>query len=184
MLNRYDQQLCKRFPDRRRSHCFNSFFVERLLRTRAKISPMEFCYEGVTSWTKALDIFALDKIIFPINIGNMHWTLACVHMQRKEIHYFDSMYAKGNMYTTALLQWVEEESIKKKKYFDKNEWKLIDCEDNPKQNNSFDCGAFVIACADFLIDDLPINTDSYSQDQMPQWRMKIATDILRKQLRY
>jgi sentrin-specific protease 1 len=146
---------------------------------------MEFCYEGVTSWTKTLDIFALDKIIFPINIDNGHWTLACVYMQRKEIHYFDSMSGKGNIYTNALLQWVEQESIKKNEYFDKSQWELIDCKDNPKQNSrSVDCGAFVIACADFLIDDLPINTDSYSQENMPQWRMKIATDILRKQLRY
>ena len=146
---------------------------------------MEFCYERVTSWTKTLNIFALDKIIFPINIKNTHWTLACVYMQRKEIHYFDSLSPNGEIYTNALLQWVEEESIKKKEYFDKREWKLIDCEDNPKQDvHSVDCGVFVIACADFLIDDLPINISSYSQDQMQQWRMKIATDILRKKLRY
>ena len=51
----------------------------------------------------------------------------------------------------------------------------------PKQDNGFDCGVFTIVCADYLLDNLPLN---YSQANMEFWREKIAIDILRGRLRY
>jgi len=60
------------------------------------------------------------------------------------------------------LRWIFDEAKDKKKIIiDQNEWKLIESEANvPQQNNSFDCGVFIIMFADFLADDLPI--DSFS----------------------
>lgn len=39
-------------------------------------------------------------------------------------------------------------------------------------------------CADFLTDNLPINEQSYSQQDMPYFRRKIFADCLRGSLSY
>ena len=124
MLNLYDQRMRERFNDRPKSHFFNSFFIDRLLRT-----DNTYSFKNVRRWTKNLpSIFCLDKIVFPINTGNIHWTLACVYIQKKEIHYFDSMTKmrehtckvyddfktrkKGTFYMNGLLRWIQDEGKK------------------------------------------------------------------------
>jgi Ulp1 protease family, C-terminal catalytic domain len=39
--------------------------------------------------TKKFDVFALDKVIIPANVGNMHWCLAVVYVQEGRIQYYD-----------------------------------------------------------------------------------------------
>jgi Ulp1 family protease len=51
------------------------------------------------------DIFALDKVIFPINIGNTHWARAVIFTKRKTIQYYASMGAgRGKVYLTPILK--------------------------------------------------------------------------------
>lgn len=38
-----------------------------------------------------MDVFAKDAILIPVNMGNAHWTFACVNMRRKRIEFYDSM---------------------------------------------------------------------------------------------
>ena len=38
-----------------------------------------------------VDIFSMDVVIFPINIGNAHWTAAAINFARKRFEYYDSM---------------------------------------------------------------------------------------------
>jgi sentrin-specific protease 1 len=181
MLMERDNSLCKNFTSRRKSHFFNSFFVERLLKTDKKYN-----YNNVKRWSKKFDIFALDKIFFPINIDNMHWTLAVVYPQLKEIHYFDSMRGKGQFYMEGLRDWIRDEALMKNNAtLDTSEWKLISrSHEIPQQGNGFDCGTFTIVSADFLSDDLPLNEQSYSQTKMPFFRLKICYDILKGTLSY
>lgn len=44
-------------------------------------------------WTKRmkLDIFALDQLLIPINIGNTHWVSASINFTEKRIEYYDSL---------------------------------------------------------------------------------------------
>lgn len=181
MLIERDNSLCEKFPGRRKSHFFNSFFVERLLKTDKKYN-----YNNVKRWSKKFDIFELDKVFFPINIDNMHWTLAVVYPQLKEIHYFDSMRGKGQFYMEGLRNWImDEAAIKKNLTLDPSEWILISrTHEIPQQGNGFDCGVFTIVSADFLSDNLPLNEQSYSQTKMPFFREKIGCDILKGTLSY
>ena len=155
---------------------FNSFFVERLL-----ITDGEYKYDNIKRWSKRFDVFAMDKVFFPINIRNTHWTLAVIYVKLKEIRYYDSMNGCGLKLLEALRQWLMHEALYKKNVvLDESSWKLIDSGEHhvpvPEQNNFFDCGVFVCVAADFIQDDLPL---TYSQENIPFFRQKIAADIIR-----
>ena len=119
----------------------------------------------------------------PVNIHNTHWTMAVVFVQKKEIHYYDSMSGSGQWYLNSILQWLEDEAREKKGLtLDRKEWKLIDRESGvPQQRNGVDCGVFSTVCADFLSDNLPLE---YSQAEMPDYRVKIGCAILRGNITY
>jgi sentrin-specific protease 1 len=184
LLTDRDELLSKRYSGRRRSHFFNTFFVERLLKT-----DNEYTYNNVKRWSKKIDIFELDKIFFPINIDNSHWSLAVVYPQLKQIQYFDSLLLlgdEGSYFMSGLLRWVIDEAQNRKKVtIDPKTWTLINrSHEIPRQENSYDCGMFTIICSDFLLDNLPINVDSYSQEKMPFLRLKVASFIFKGELDY
>ena len=86
---------------------------------------------------------------------------------------------KGHKYKNALLQWlVDEARTKKNINLNTSEWKLNDM-DCPQQHNGNDCGVFVIMAANFISDNLPVVEANYGQADMPFFRLKIASDILR-----
>lgn len=37
------------------------------------------------------DLFEKDMIIFPINMGNLHWTAAAINLKLKRFEYYDSL---------------------------------------------------------------------------------------------
>ena len=91
----------------------------------------EYTYDNVKRWTKELNIFKMDKIFFPININNTHWTLCVVFMQAKQIHYYDSMGSTGRKYMEAAMHWVKDEGREKQNMeVDDSEWKLVGQFDN------------------------------------------------------
>jgi Ulp1 family protease len=72
MLAQRDEELCRRDPGRKRSHFFKSFFMTKLLNEGHTDPDKDGVYEyrNVKRWSKKVpgkDIFALDKIVFPIN---------------------------------------------------------------------------------------------------------------------
>lgn len=180
LLNDREAILCISENSRRISHYFNSFFVERLLNT-----DREYRYSNVKRWSKKFDIFELDKIFFPINTSNTHWSSVVVFPQREEIYYLDSLYGLGLRYMEGLLEWVVDEAKEKKgETLDRTRWKLITARNISKQGNDNDCGTFTIEYADFLSDNLPLDEHSFTQMDMPFFREKIAADILRGRLLY
>ena len=64
---------------RRRSHFFNSFFTDRL---QDSGHNTQYCYSNVRRWSRKFDVFALDKLVCPVNINSMHWALAVVYVQQ------------------------------------------------------------------------------------------------------
>ena len=42
-----------------------------------------------------MDIFAKDLVIFPINIGNLHWTAGAINIKEKRFEFYDSMGGSG-----------------------------------------------------------------------------------------
>ena len=64
MLQERNDHLCEGIPGRKASHFFSSFFVEQLL-----VSNGSYTYDNVRTWSKKVDIFALDKIFFPVRLS-------------------------------------------------------------------------------------------------------------------
>jgi len=94
---RYEQQNnCTK--KRKSSHYFNSFFLVKLIMNE------KYTYSNVKRWTKKFDVFQKDKIFIPVNINNSHWTMIVVFVQKKEIHYYDSMSGSGMRYLKWILQ--------------------------------------------------------------------------------
>ena len=180
MLQERDSKQCASAEGgRHMSHYFNSFFMTKLLERD------QYTYANVQRWSKTIDVFSMDKIFIPVNISNNHWTMAVIFVVKKEMHYYDSQSGSGMKYLLALQQWFKDEAKDKKSVedLDTSDWKLLDREQEvPQQANGYDCGVFSIMCADFLSDDLPI--DSYSQSEMPAFRVKIGCSILRGSIPY
>jgi hypothetical protein len=145
-LNSHDIKICAKEPGRRRrSHFFNSFFVQTMFDEKninKKLSG-KYNYEKVKGWSKNVpgkDIFNLKYIFFPINLNNRHWTVAVIFMEAKRIQYYDSMGKTDWAKMEGLLQYVKDEyRVKNGKEMDEMdaiEWKLVSCKkDTPRQEN-------------------------------------------------
>lgn len=177
ILMERDEQMVQKKQKQRTSHYFNSFFFTKLLENG------QYNYSNIKRWTRKFNIFEKEKIIIPVNLHNTHWTLLVIYMQKKEIHYYDSMSGSGTVYLNAAERWIIDEGREKYSMtIDKSEWKKFSQENHvPQQRNGFDCGMFTIMCADYISDDLPL---TYSQAEMSEYRLKVGAAILRGGLTY
>ncbi|CAJ0751135.1 20040_t:CDS:2 [Entrophospora sp. SA101] len=89
-------------------------------------------YQGVSKWTKKVDIFSKDLLFVPIHNG-AHWSLCLVDFQAFRIDYIDSMY--GENANLDFNSWAENPRLKKV----------------PQQKNSYDCGVFTLASLNTLV---------------------------------
>ena len=141
-LAKRDEMLCAKQPGRKRSHFFNSFFVQTMFDDKNDNFDLRgrYNYKNVRRWSKKVpgkDIFNLKYIFCPINIDVMHWTSACIFMEEKKIRYFDSMGGSGRAKLKGLLQYLKDEwKAKKGGEMDVSDWELVDCtDDTPRQMN-------------------------------------------------
>jgi sentrin-specific protease 1 len=100
----------------------------------------KYAYTNVESWSKKVpgeDVFNLKYIFCPINVDNMHWTLAVIFMEEKKIQYFDSMGGTEMNKLEGLLEYLKDEwKVKKGGEMDVSEWRLVECtSDTPQQRN-------------------------------------------------
>ena len=92
------------------------------------------------------------------------------------------MHGQGQSWINGLMRWLIDEAAAKTKYIDPKEWTLVYQEiATPWQSNGVDCGVFAIMVADYISDDLPL---TFNMANIPHFRQKIGTDILRKKLTY
>jgi Ulp1 family protease len=151
MLSKRDKELCKKDPTRQRSHFFKSFFITKILNEGSATCDGKYEYKNVKRWSKKVpgkDIFKLDKILFPINMGNMHWIAAAIFMKQKRIEIFDSMGSDGSRYLNALFSYIQDEHMDKKKtpLPDIEEWKLVPTQRaTPRQRNGTCCMIYIFA---------------------------------------
>ena len=134
--------LCSTQTGRKRSHFFNSFFIQTMFDDMNKKKALRgnYKYENVRNWGEKVpgkDIFNLKYIICPIN-RDLHWTLAVIFMEEKKIQYFDSGGGTGQEILDGLLQYVKDEWKAKKEgdELDVKEWTLVrNTRDTPRQWN-------------------------------------------------
>jgi sentrin-specific protease 1 len=111
MLANRDKEWCRQAGAfRKRSHFFKSFFMTGILDEGNDDPALDgkYKYERVKRWNKKVpgqDIFNLDKIFFPINVGRMHWICAVAYMSEKRIQMYDSMGEGGVPYLQSIFQY-------------------------------------------------------------------------------
>ncbi|ETL39177.1 hypothetical protein L916_09430 [Phytophthora nicotianae] len=171
MLSDRDEALVKAGVLPKRSHFFNSFFY-------TKVSENGYNFINVRRWTRKIDLFAMDKIFMPVNVGNMHWCMAVIHMTEKRIQYYDSMHGSGAACLKVLLRYLHDESEhKKKQKFNDEGWELMTTTpDTPQQNNGSDCGVFSCMFADYLSLNKPL---SFVQKDIPFHRHRMVLHVSR-----
>lgn len=182
-LAKRDEALCAKQPGRKRSHFFNSFFVQTMFDEKNNNAALrgKYNYKNVKRWGKKVpgkDVFNLKYIVCPINLDNMHWTSAVIFMEEKKIQYFDSMGGTAMEKLEGLLQYLKDEhKAKRGEDMDDSEWKLVPCtKDTPRQRNGVDCGVFTCMICDFISKDCPL---VFNQDHIDQCRDRIALSILK-----
>ncbi|SPO20019.1 related to Sentrin-specific protease 1 [Ustilago trichophora] len=117
-----------------RVHFFSSFFYN-LLKDKG--------YAGVKRWTRRIDIFSKDLILFPINLGNAHWVCGAINMRHHRFEYYDSLGSYNARAFELMRMYVAEEARDKKgKEIDLRGWKDVFSDESPQQENGFDCGVF------------------------------------------
>ncbi|KAK2587392.1 hypothetical protein KPH14_003107 [Odynerus spinipes] len=151
-------------------HAMNTFFYPKLLSGG---------HASLKRWTRKIDIFAQDIVVVPVHLG-IHWCMSIIDFRDKSIRYYDSMGGSNPKCLSALRQYLEEESMdKKKKSFDTSDWKLESEKDIPQQMNGSDCGVFSCMFAEYICANRKI---TFSQEDMPYFRNKMAYEILKKKL--
>ncbi|CAH7670864.1 hypothetical protein BY996DRAFT_4586206 [Phakopsora pachyrhizi] len=159
-----------------KAHCFNSFFINKY---------DDSGYEGVKRWSKKIDLFKKDVIIFPINIRNSHWTCAAINIKKKRFEFYDSMGNHNDSILAILRDYIVNESkTKRNQELDVSDWSNFYHPAVPQQQNGFDCGIFVCQFMDCLSRDWGDGNDTifdFDQSNMGYIRTKMVYEIATKE---
>lgn len=144
----------------------------------AKLTENGYTYANVRRWTKRkkVDVFALSRLIFGININGTHWTMGIAKIPEREVQYWDPMGATRTDITDRILRYLaDEHQDKKGAPLDVSQWRATPAPpDLPVQTNGVDCGAFLCANADYASENRPFD---YTQEDMPAIRRRVALAI-------
>ncbi|XP_076164837.1 uncharacterized protein LOC143145388 [Ptiloglossa arizonensis] len=151
-------------------HAMNTFFYPKLISGG---------HASLKRWTRKIDIFARDLIVVPIHLG-IHWCMSVIDFRDRTIRYFDSMGGSNSKCLSALRQYLEDESLdKKKQAYDTSDWKLECAKNIPQQMNGSDCGVFSCMFAEYICANKKI---TFTQQDMPYFRNKMVYEILKSKL--
>ncbi|KAG7202834.1 hypothetical protein KM043_009987 [Ampulex compressa] len=151
-------------------HAMNTFFYPKLISGG---------HASLKRWTRKVDIFAQDLIVVPVHLG-IHWCMSIIDFRNMSIRYYDSMGSNNLKCLSALRQYLEEESLdKKKQAYDTSGWKLECAKNIPQQMNGSDCGVFSCMFAEYICANRKI---TFSQQDMPYFRNKMVYEILKSKL--
>lgn len=134
-------------------------------------------YEKVAKWTKNVDIFDKDKIIFPIHFENKkHWTLGIINMRDRRFEYYDSLNRLDEKYSQTMSLYIRTEVTNKGKEFDVRDWNdtKVNGRGLPLQNNGIDCGVFVCQYAECFSRDV---WPTFSPQDMPVFRRRMVVEL-------
>jgi hypothetical protein len=91
------------------NHHFSSFFVTQILDEKCS---NQYSFDNVRRWSTNVpggDVFAFNKLFFPVNIGCVHLSLVVAQMESKKIEYYDSLGGVGFKYVDAVYQYLVDE---------------------------------------------------------------------------
>lgn len=190
----------KQAPPHQLSWSFGTYFIGKLMEIQNDQTVEEgvYKYSGVRRWTKKVptgNIFLLDKLCIPVNIGNSHWVLCSVFFKAKEIRIYDSL-LKCSFNTAIIRSNVFRYILDEYKTMyghsmtgeQEAEWKFTDkvnCA--PQQRNKIDCGIFTIIFGQHLFTGFPpldVLTEEIKDDRkyaafMYRYRLRLAATFLK-----
>ena len=112
------------------------------------------------------DIFALEKLLFPINIPKTHFFTICVFMRERTIRVFDSMPDSSgrSAYKDNILKYLKDEHLSKRRspLPDQDSWiggvnaRTHETQTPLQSVYSNDCGVYTCLFMDFLLLNLPL----------------------------
>jgi len=179
LLNRRSQQ-----DGRARVYFWNTHFYVRLMAHEQNRTQKRYTYANVKRWTKRkkLDVFELDRIVIPVHEG-IHWTCAVVNFSSRTLEYYDSSDVDNDGCLEGVLQWLKDEALDKRgsAFYHKfcaevqDEWNLNYAPRMPKQDNSSDCGVFLLAITEAVGFNFPIEFNCHD---MPRLRRQYLLNLI------
>ena len=134
-----------------RTYMFKTFFFLRLLERAG-------CYDhnGVRTcgFKNGLDVDIINRVIIPVNVGNLHWVLVVIDMEARRFQYYDSIHGVGAAHVLATARrWLSDEVAACLGEDVARAWGIEDWEGVidiglPRQSDGGSCGVFVLAAAD------------------------------------
>uniref|UniRef100_A0A1B0FIA2 Ubiquitin-like protease family profile domain-containing protein n=1 Tax=Glossina morsitans morsitans TaxID=37546 RepID=A0A1B0FIA2_GLOMM len=152
-------------------YAMSTFFASRL---------MSSGYDAVRRWTNKVDIFSKDILLIPINLAQVHWSIAIINFKERTIKYYDSMGYSNPQVLTALEQYLKHESVdKRKQWFETNRFVIDSVLDGPQQINGNDCGVVCCTVAEYITRNKKI---TFSGQHMKYFRKKMILEIIQREL--
>jgi len=173
------QDRCDKTKHLPRCWFANSFFWEKLSGGEANAND-KYTYAEVRRWTTraGVDIFLLDYVIIPMNVGGMHWAVGIIDFRARRFRYLDSMLSQPHANLGSFLRryLADEHASKKQSPLEGVEaWTMPLSDQVPEQQNGYDCGVFACLFADYVSADKPIDFD---QEHMQDFRALLAGRIV------
>jgi Ulp1 family protease len=107
------------YSNQAKVYAFSTFFYPKLIKDG---------YNSLRRWTKKVDLFTYNLVLVPIHLG-VHWTLAVIDFDCKEIKYYDSMNGNNGECLNALRNYLKDEYADKKAgaQYDISSWNCLPC---------------------------------------------------------
>lgn len=175
-----------------------------------KGTPPDYSFENVKRWTEkeGIDIRRLKAVIIPLHVLPVHWAVIVINLQRKSIHFFDSLFAPrlkidvnlGNVFVPSTTvggqlgqfgpalrncaRWVKDEfAARGVGGVDVSAWRGVvhSKSEVPQQGNSLDCGVFCLFMTKMLAEQTGPCFDDDGEFEIPEVpliRRQIALSIV------
>lgn len=165
LINRRDLAT---HSQQRTIYAFSCFFYTQL-------SIRGYAYHRVRNWTTEVDVLKLERLIVPINIGNIHWCLAVVNLKARRFEYYDSLGHSNDECLPRLRRWLQDESQDKhQQTYSLAGWTDVQPR-KQHQRNSYDCGVFAARAAECVALDIPFD---FTQKDTPSLRILMSLQLL------
>ena len=197
LLKGRDVFLSARFVNRRKCYYYSSFFFELLLGDY-KNPNTNSVYQytaNIQGLSRNIDIFHMDKLFFPLIIDG-HWVLIVVMVQDRVVRYYNHNSGWSSfsirehqrlelwLISKLILYLCDKERRRTNQDVLITTWTTSIMTELPQDNLSlFDCGMFVMMCADALTENLPLDS-VYSAADMAQYRRKACAALMFGDLGY
>ncbi|CAK9036927.1 unnamed protein product [Durusdinium trenchii] len=138
-------------------------------------------HAAVHRWARraAVDVAGCNAIIVPLHLEGCHWSLGVLEMLQRKILYMDSLGLPApQQLQPRLIEYVAKE-VPSLSGFD---WPLSMINKTPTQQNTSDCGIFVLAYAERIAMGLPVRSVDGSPSGINHKRRSIALAIIEGKL--